>query len=246
MAQGQAEDARERERVAARIRALLAKTVENGCTEQEALSAAAMAADMLGRHGIDLDEVEMRASPFAQPSSDHAGDVAERLLRVAAAIEALTGARHWRVALRGGGYRYEFLGFAHEAEIAGYLLEICARAMQCESDRAAKGYVLYRPEVRRRRLAGFLDGMADSLRARILAMRPPRPKGTGIVPLRGALIDEEMVRRGLKEPTGARNRLNRDFEDSYAPGMAAGERVALDPGLKPPKPSAGKLAAGSA
>ena len=42
----------ERSKIAARIRALLAKTVENGCTEAEALSAAAKVAELLDRHDL--------------------------------------------------------------------------------------------------------------------------------------------------------------------------------------------------
>ena len=40
----------------------------------------------------------------------------------------------------------------------------------------------------------FLDGMADRLHERILALRPPAPTGTGLVVLRGALIDAAMAR----------------------------------------------------
>ena len=53
----------ERDRLKARIAALLAKTVENGCTEGEALSAAAKVAELLDRHALSLSDVEIRESP---------------------------------------------------------------------------------------------------------------------------------------------------------------------------------------
>jgi len=46
------------ESVKARIRALRAMTIENGCTESEAMSAAALAAKILSEHGLTLEEVE--------------------------------------------------------------------------------------------------------------------------------------------------------------------------------------------
>jgi hypothetical protein len=47
-------------RVLQRIQALRAKTVEQGCTEQEALASAKKVAELLDRYGLSLGEVEMR------------------------------------------------------------------------------------------------------------------------------------------------------------------------------------------
>jgi hypothetical protein len=46
-----------------RIQALRAKTIDNGCTEEEALSAAAKVAELLDRHDLSLTDVELRAAP---------------------------------------------------------------------------------------------------------------------------------------------------------------------------------------
>src|SRR3982750_2639624 len=45
-----------------RIQALRAKTIDNGCTEEEALSAAAKVAELLDRHDLSLTDVELRAA----------------------------------------------------------------------------------------------------------------------------------------------------------------------------------------
>ncbi|MEI6357527.1 MAG: DUF2786 domain-containing protein, partial [Verrucomicrobiota bacterium] len=57
-----AEDA-ELDRLRGRIRALRAKTVEQGCTEEEALAAAEKVADLLDRYGLSLSELELRHQP---------------------------------------------------------------------------------------------------------------------------------------------------------------------------------------
>ena len=65
----------ERERIAARIRALRAKTVENGCTEAEAMAAAKKLAQLLADYNMTMDEADLRASPFGDHV--HRNDLAE-------------------------------------------------------------------------------------------------------------------------------------------------------------------------
>jgi hypothetical protein len=45
-------------RVKARIKALADKTVANGCTEAEAMSAAEMVGRLLERYALNMDEIE--------------------------------------------------------------------------------------------------------------------------------------------------------------------------------------------
>ena len=53
-------DTAELDRLVQRIRALRAKTVEHGCTEQEALAAAGKVAELLDRYGLSLSEFDLR------------------------------------------------------------------------------------------------------------------------------------------------------------------------------------------
>ena len=46
-----------------RIQALRAKTQDNGCTEAEAMMAAAKVAELLDRHDLSLSDVELRETP---------------------------------------------------------------------------------------------------------------------------------------------------------------------------------------
>ena len=52
--------AAELDKLIGRIQALRAKTVEQGCTEQEALTAAAKVAELLDRYGLSLSELDLR------------------------------------------------------------------------------------------------------------------------------------------------------------------------------------------
>ena len=51
------------DKLTARIQALRAKTIDNGCTEDEALTAAAKVAELLDRYDLSLSDVELRAEP---------------------------------------------------------------------------------------------------------------------------------------------------------------------------------------
>jgi hypothetical protein len=223
-------DGERRKKISAKIRALLAKTVENGCTEEEAVAAAAKAAELLDLYDLDLDEVEMRESPFEHAYETYDDPVAERLWKPAHGIAAMTGTRWWTSKPGVFPVRIDFFGFAHEVEIAKYLMAICVRAMRDAHARKAKELAILAKDFRRRRMAAFLDGMADSLRKRIEAMRPPKPTGTGLVVLRNALIDEALKDLGTKLK-GGKGRPSRDFEPEYEKGVLAGERVSLSAGV---------------
>lgn len=218
----------EREKIAARIRALRAKTVENGCTEDEAIAAAEMLTRLLEKYNLTIDEAEMRASPFEQHTETHDDWVGERLWKVAAAVSHLTGARYWRS--RSGVFPIEisFFGFEHEVEVSRYMLEICAGAMRREVRRMNDER--WPRTVKRSHVCPFLDGMADSLWRRIRALKPPQPTGRGLIVLHDALVEQAMKDAGLSTED-MRSRGSRSLEAGYVDGLAAGDRVALNRGL---------------
>lgn len=220
----------ERDKIAARIRALLAKTVENGCTEEEALAAAAKAAELLALYELDLDEVQMRETPFDRHSARHEDAVGERLWKVAGAVAKLTGAQWWISPVGAWPVEITFFGFAHEVDVARYLLDICARAMRTSQDALERRNALLRPARRRQIILPFLDGMASRLRERILALVPPRPTGTGLVVLRDQLVKAAMAEAGIHLQDRA-TRSSRDHEASFEAGRRAADDVALNPGV---------------
>jgi hypothetical protein len=219
----------DRDKIAATIRALLAKTVDNGCTEAEAIAAAAKAAQMLERYNLTVDEVQMRETPFAKHAEQHDDEVGARLWKVADGIAHMTGARYW-TSPPGCRVEISFFGFAHEVEIARYLLDICARAMRQEERRLNRVHGLLVPRKRRMIILPFLDGMSDRLRDRIRELKPPAPTGKGLIVLRDALIETAMKEDGIDLKDG-RGKASRNFEPSYVDGLIAGDRVALNRGV---------------
>ncbi|MEW6018431.1 MAG: DUF2786 domain-containing protein, partial [Pseudomonadota bacterium] len=200
----------EREKIAARIRALLAKTVANGCTEEEALAAAQLAAKLLAQYGLTLDEVQMRETPFGRAREDYEDVFGPLLWRVADAIADLVGSRYWTSGPGSHPVQVNFFGFKHEVEISAYLLEICARAMRGQLAHLQRDLALLRPAFRNGRIRSFMDGMALRLAQRIRDLKPPIPPGTGLIVLRGQLIDQGVADAGISLAPSA-TRSPRDF-----------------------------------
>lgn len=213
-----------RERIAALVRALRAKTVENGCTEGEAIAAAEKLAQLLADNDMTLDEAELRESPFAKHREVQDDWVGERLWKIADGIAYMLDVRYWR-GRPGEPHSITFFGFAHEVYVARYLLEICSRAMRTEQARVTRG--LYTQSKIRRAALPFLDGMADRLRQRLRALKPETPAGAGLVVVRGALIDAAMDVKTRTRP----GRNSRSLDAGYLEGRAAGDRVGLNRGL---------------
>lgn len=219
-----------RDSIARKIRALLQLTEENGCTKDEAINAAAMARKLLEEYNLTVDEVELRQSPFEKTAKQHTPDiVGERLWKPAQAIAALTGAKHW-VSKKGSVPCDTFFGFKHEVEIATYLLSICERAMRQEWAVLKKRYGLLTATRQRLKIIPFLDGMADELQKRIVAMIPPKQTGAGLIVLHDDLIEAEMKKLGI-DLTKIKLRTSRDHEANYGAGREAARKVALNPGL---------------
>lgn len=218
----------DREKLAARIRALRAKTVENGCTEAEALAAAEKLAQLLADHNMTMDEADLRASPFAKHDHQGGGTVGLKLWKVANAVADLTNTRTWAGG-RSAPSRITFLGLSHEVEVAAYLLAICERAMQTEARKLMRT-VQHLPQIKQAaKVVPFVDGMADRLASRIRDMIPPAQTGTGLIVLRNALIDQEMARQGIRLETGA---ARRPLDTAaYHAGQRAAEGVALNNGI---------------
>lgn len=219
----------DRKKIIERIRALRSKTTQNGCTEEEAAAAATMVAKLLERYNLTLDETELRESEFSSERHPQEDQLGRCIHRVAAAIAYMIDIRYW-AARPGEAPAITFFGFSHEVEIASYLLDICRNAMIYQAEKIEHENRLLRANVRQRRIISFLDGMADRLAQRIRELKPKNPPGTGLIVLRGQLVDAELKRRGLNLQK-KRGRGSWNLDDNYHRGRDAADRVALNSGI---------------
>jgi len=101
-----------------RIQALRAKTIDNGCTEDEALSAAAKVAELLDRYDLSLTDVELRAAPCERRVYGTHRKKRIPLDDCIGAIAHFCDCRVWREKNAAGESSYVFFGLGADIEVA--------------------------------------------------------------------------------------------------------------------------------
>lgn len=231
---------KKREAIIAKVRALLAKTVENGCTEDEAMAAAALANKLMAEHDLahgDI-EAEVRAERYgARRRNQHGGDVRKRtshpVTYCVRAVAEYFDCRGWQE-----GQDIVYFGSETDTEVAHVFTDMLRLAIDREWLRYLNGPER-NPHVNGHTLrAAFMRGITSRLNTRIRELKAARnaasaPKtGTALVVLKGAVTMEKFA--VYARQTGIRLRTTRrsftggaDAANAYAAGKAAANRVDL-------------------
>ncbi len=222
-----------------RIQGLRAKTIDNGCTEGEALSAAAKVAELLDRYDLSLTDVEIREAPCEERIYETHLKKRIPLDECVGAIAAFCDCRVWREKNAAGEARFVFFGLRSDVEVAHYLTELIDGAVRAELGRykISADYKRFRHQERHLANASFTLGMCASIADRLVAMKAERDgviqsSGRGLIVLKAAVIDTELEKLGLKLRTVQEGPGRMISPMAYDAGGAAGESVALNPGIR--------------
>ena len=225
------------DKLTARIRALSAKTVANGCTEGEALTAAAKVAELLDRYDLSLGDVEMRQAPCGRLAFEAGPRKRIPLDDCIGAVAAFCGCRVWREKTPAGAARHVFFGLRSGIEAAGALAELIDAAIRSELGRykTTPEYRRFRHQERHMANASFALGMVASIADKLIAMKAAREaakRGTGrdLVVLKTSIVDTEFDKLGLdfRASSGASRLV---ATEAYDAGEAAGASLAIAPEL---------------
>ena len=226
------------DRLKARIQGLRAKTTANGCTEGEALSAAAKVAELLDRHALSLSDVELREAPCARRDYETRRNKRIPLDEVIGAIANFCDCRVWREKTPAGEARYVFFGLRADVEAAHYLTELIDVAVRSELGRykTTADYRRFRHQDRHLANASFALGMVASLSDKLTAMKAQRDRansggGRDLVVLKAAIVEAELDRLDLKLRT-VRRPARTVSPPAYEAGGAAGASLALPPAIR--------------
>lgn len=226
------------DRLAARLRALQAKTVANGCTQGEALAAAEKVAELLERHDLSLDDLQVRQAECVRRSYDMPRKRRLPLDECAGAVAIFCNCRTWREKDRDGTVHFVFFGLPSDAEAAQALMDVVETAIRSELGRYKRSaeYQSFRHQERHLANGSFALGMAASLADRLVAMKEEREARSagerrGIVVLKAAVVESEFDRLGLELRTvEAPRRLI--SPEAYDAGESAADTVPIAP-VKP-------------
>jgi len=233
-------------RVKARIKALTDKTVANGCTEAEAMSAADMVGRLLERYALSMDEIEVRQARCVQVEIPLGGRRRRPIDGCVPAIARLCDCKVWLArGARPGDVaagseavpfsRYVFFGFETDTALATYLFGVIDRAVATE----ASAFRLAKPHLRGVRLRqasssfqhGFVARVADRLDsmhdAREAAVKAQRSTGTALILAKHRVVDDAFAEANVRLVSmGAVGQ--RRSAGAYREGWAAGARVNLN------------------
>lgn len=221
------------DKLKARLQALRAKTIANGCTEEEALAAAAKVAELLDRHDLSLSDLEMRSEQCVQSAL-----VTNRKRRLPisaciAAIAAYADCKVWQEKDEDGRIRYIFFGLRPSVEMAHYIHDVIAVAMQSGWERyqASRKVIRYGQDEK----GSFLFGMALSIAGKLTDMKTARDaasrsRGRDLVLVRHAVVDAEFARLDLNLRQG-RASGKKVAPAAFEAGQSAGRDLTIRPGI---------------
>jgi hypothetical protein len=233
----------QRDAIAHRIRALLAKTVENGCTEEEAITAAQKARDLMDHYRLSMSDVEIQAEPIERIDLDrdyktqvHPADYCMP------GIAKYCGVKMWYSTDDTRVRRLTVFGLKSDVQMARYLYDLIVVCLKSEVHsfiRTVKGSDGTRTK---RAVASFTVGMCGRLNQRLVEMASALDStaqtgsGTALVVVKNAVVTAAFAKLGLKFRGSLSGKSVRDV-GAYMAGRAAGDRVNLNRPVAGGKPS---------
>jgi hypothetical protein len=222
-----------------RIRALREKTVEQGCTEQEAMAAAEKVAELLDRHGLSLSELDLRKQRCEGIGVDTGRRRRGPIDDCMGTIAVFFDCRVWGETEANGAIRYIFFGLPGDVQASVYLHDLIVLAFATETTAFQTGAFYGSLDSGQRRSAtnSFQVGLARGIVEKLDRLRHARDAaaqgGTGgraLVPVKRSIIDQEMERMGL---TFRRVNVTRRkvISDAYSSGVEAGQKFEYRPGI---------------
>lgn len=227
-------------RVIQRIQALRAKTVDQGCTEQEAMASANKVAELLDRYGLSLNEIELR-----NQACEGFGVDTERRRRSAfdeciPSLAAFCDCKVWSEKARTGTLRYVFFGLPADVEAAHFLYDLIGVTFDTESTlfKTSAIYTELASGERRNAVNSFQIGLAHGISGKLKSMKAERDasnrtsSGRDLAPLKTSVIDEELAKLGLSFHTKSRSDRKRVLVDAYEAGQIAGRQFEVQTGIE--------------
>ena len=236
-------------RVKSRIKALTEKTVANGCTEAEALSAAEMVGRLLERYALSMDEIEIRSSRCVEREAPLGGKRRRPIDGCIVSIARFCDCKVWLAqatdekgtgdgeATR--GKCYVFFGFETDADLATYLFSVIDRAIATETGNFKRAHPRLRSMRLRQATAGFQHGLVARVADRLDAMhvereatvKAQRSTGTALILAKHQVVDEAFRETDVRLVSMSAVGPQVDGR-AYREGWAAGEKVNLSRPMK--------------
>lgn len=219
----------EQKKIAARIKALMAKTAENGATEEEALSAMQKARELMDKYGLTLEAIENDAASIAKQSikRDHYKTFIIKD-RLSALVARYCDCKVWLNPKEG---IIVFFGTEQDRQFAVWLLESLDLFVRNQNVRFMESKGFRNGSGPWPMQTGFMQGCLARINHRLHMLceereRAARPNGRGksLVLVKGALVSSAFAKLNMRLGThNAKTKVG--DKTSFAHGVAAGDRA---------------------
>jgi Protein of unknown function (DUF2786) len=215
-----------RKKMLERVKAILAKTMDNGCTESEAMAALAKARELMATYEIDENELNVnQEQEKAHIYKSDLSDPYEIKFGLAVPVGKFTRCRVWNGKLHNYGISY--CGLESDVIFAEWLLNTLQRFVM----RALREFQATRNKESiansRFTSASFVIGCVQRIAEKLKELTPVEPIGAGLVVSRKALIDAELAKHGIVLHKAGKH--NRDIDQNSAmAGHKAGNSARFD------------------
>jgi hypothetical protein len=219
----------EREDLLKKIRALLAKTVEVGCTESEALAALSKGRAMMDAYAVSADEINLTKEEKAILRREPPGTKDPHRIKwlLLSSVAQFCGCQAWRT-------RHEriltFCGLPSDAQFATWLLDTLTAFVQAELTIFLMDADPSRQD-RREAIRSFVAGCTDRISRRLddlckQSKAVASSNAKALVVIKGQAVQAKLDELGIKlcssyGPCGAGD------DSSYRAGQAAGDRASF-------------------
>lgn len=212
----------------------MAKTIENGCTEAEAMSALSMASAMMDAYEVtEADLQDTKTESAIKEEMKDMRDPHHIRANLTVAISKFTNTKCYRSEYKPQKFKYNFVGLVSDVEFAIWLTETLTTFIQKELKNYiwANNYTPLPPNQKRPIIMGFVLGCANRINARLLELIKTSEvkassNGNALVVIKHELIQRKMNELGL-DLRQSRSRSTRTDGDAYGAGKAAGDRASF-------------------
>jgi hypothetical protein len=218
----------QREALLDKIRALLSKTVENGCTESEAFAALAKARALVDVYDVGDDELELTREEKAILMREPRGSEDKHKIKyyLATAVAKFCACEVWR----NHDGLLVFCGMRADAQLATWMLDTLAAFVQNEIVNHLMGSVAEGRE-RRDIVKSFALGCCDRISKRLDQLRKQSetlatPNAKALVVVKDAAVKARLDELGINL-CSRRSSATIGNSASYGAGKAAGDRASF-------------------
>jgi hypothetical protein len=221
----------DRNSIIEKIKALLAKTTESGCTEEEELAALAKARAWIDAHEITNDELQLSREEKAilhDESEADARDTHKIKWRLCGGVERYCNVRIYRDHSKAG---LTFVGFKSDIDFATWLLDHLADFVHDALFEFLLDCLAPEGKERKEEIRGFVIGCTERITARLIEMcdqskTERTTNGKALVVIKDQAIKDLLKAEGISLRCDGGSRAG--FSDgARAAGQSAGDRASF-------------------